>query len=429
MEMEVSFQRKPLRGTITLPGDKSISHRAIMLGSLAEGDVKIEGLSNCEDCQRTLKTFQKMGIKIENRSESQLLIHGNGLNGLSRPRGPIDAGNSGTTMRLLSGILAGQKFPSRIEGDESLNSRPVDRIIQPLRLIGASIIGREDKYPPLKIKPAKLHSIDYTSPIASAQVKSSVLLAGLYADGTTSVTEPAKSRDHTEKMLCWLGAEIKVEGLKVSINGKKPLVAKDIKVPGDISAAAFFIVAASIIKNSAITILNVGINPTRMGLIKALNRMGAKIQILNKHKINNEPVGDIEVKASKLRGYTFKGSVIPELIDEIPVLCVAACFAKGETLIRDAKELRVKETDRIHSMALGLKKLGAKIGELEDGLIIKGDPAWAGEGDVVDSFGDHRTAMALAIAGLKASGKTRIEHAECINISFPEFESILQKLL
>lgn len=414
-----------LRGTVTVPGDKSISHRAVMFAALSEGKSAIFNFLQSEDCLNTKKAFLQMGVKFASRGKA-LIVYGQGLHGLTNAGKPIHCGNSGTTMRLISGILAGQKFASILTGDKYLRRRPMKRVIVPLRAMGAEIKAKQDEFAPLQIKGNNLQGIDYVLPVASAQVKSSVLLAGLYANGRTSVTEPVPTRDHTERMLKYLGARINKKGQKTTITADSRLKGKTIKVPGDISSAGFLLVAASIVPGSKVLIRDVGINPTRNGIITILKKMGAKIKIMNKRNFGAEPVADLEVTASRLHGITIAGKIIPNIIDELPILTVAAAMANGKTIIRGARELRVKETDRIRSMSSQLKKMGVKIQELEDGMIIEG-PAKL-KGTSVDSFGDHRTAMSLAVAGLMAEGKTKIKDTACINTSFPGFEKLLEKI-
>ena len=424
---EISIQPvKKLKGTIKMPGDKSISHRAIILGAISEGDLQVKGFLNSEDCLGTINIFQKMGIKIEKGIQGDLLITGKGLRGLSKPESSLNAGNSGTTMRLICGLLAGQNFTSTITGDKSLSKRPMERIILPLKEMGAKIDAREGNFSPLIIKGGRLKGINYVSKIASAQVKSCLLLAGLYAKGETRVTEPVKSRDHTERMLEYLGADIRVDGLTVTIKGATNLNAKSISVPGDISSATFFIIGALLLKDSELLIKDVGLNPTRTGALKVLDSMGADIIIENERLRCNEPVGDIIVKSSNLKGVKITGELIPSLIDELPALAVAATQAEGVTEISGARELRVKETDRIKAISSQLALLGATIEEKEDGMIIYGETKL--KGTEVNSFGDHRMAMSLAIAGLIADGATKIKDTECINTSFPQFIQILEKI-
>lgn len=411
---------KRISGAIVVPPDKSISHRAVMFGAIAEGVTTVKNFLMAEDCVRTTDAFKAMGIKIKSAGNC-LKIYGRGLYGLKKPKEPVYCGNSGTTMRLLSGILAGQDFETTLTGDESLSRRPMARIAEPLEMLGADVRG---DYPPLIIRGAGLKAIDYALPVASAQVKSCVLLAGLYADGVTSVTEPSPTRDHTERMLRLFRAGVSSKGNKVFISGRRPLQAAEITVPADISSAAFFIVAASIVKNSRLTIKSVGLNPTRTGILDILKAMGAKIRILNYSAVAGfEPVGDLVVESAGLKSTTIKGGLIPRAIDELPVIMVAATQAKGATRIIGARELRVKETDRIKSMALGLKKMGAGITVKGDDICINGPVKL--KGARLNSFGDHRTAMSFAIAGLVAEGETIIEDTGCIFTSFPNFKEIL----
>jgi len=420
-------RKKTVKGEISLPGDKSISHRAIMLGSIARGETRVKGLSDCLDCRNTLDAFLKMGIEIEERSEGELTIQGRGLKGLSSAKEVIDVGNSGTTIRLLSGILAGQDFSSTMTGDETLQKRPMRRIILPLREMGAKISSPDDNHPPITIVGQKLHPIDYHSPVASAQVKSCVLLAGLYAEGKTRLTEPSLSRDHTERMLEYLGALVETKGRTVSIEGVSELEAKPITIPGDISSAAFFIVACLLLQNSQIRIKGVGINPTRTGIIDILKKMGADIVIENVSELCGEMVANLTVKSSSLIGSEIGGELIPRILDEIPVLAVAATQAEGVTEISDAQELRVKESDRIGNVVSQLSQMGASIREKKDGMVISGGKRLVGSS--VNSFGDHRMAMALTIAGLIADGETTINDVDCIDTSFPQFMDILNRMV
>lgn len=410
-----------------MPGDKSISHRAIMLGSIARGETRVKGFSDCVDCRNTLNAFLKLGVEIEEHSEGELTIHGQGLKGLTSSKEIIDVGNSGTTMRLLSGILAAQDFSSTITGDEYLKRRPMKRIILPLREMGAKISSPDDNHPPITIVGQKLHPIDYHSPVASAQVKSCILLAGLYAKGRTSLTEPAQSRDHTERMLKYLGAPVEIKGTTIFIEGISKLEARPITIPGDISSAAFFIIVCLLLKSSEIKIKRVGINPTRTGIIDVLRKMGANIVIENVHELCGEPVANLIVKSSNLRAINIGGALIPRILDEIPVLAVAATQAEGVTEISDAQELRVKESDRIGNLVSELSKMGALIKEKEDGMVISGGKRLAGSS--VDSFGDHRMAMALTIGGLIADGETTINDVACIDTSFPQFMDTLNGMV
>jgi 3-phosphoshikimate 1-carboxyvinyltransferase len=416
---------KRVEGILTLPGDKSISHRAALISSLARGESTIRNFSSAVDCLFTLECLQKLGIKVSWVEENTVCVEGKEK--LNEPADILDAGNSGTTVRLLSGILASQNFLSVFTGDSSLRNRPMKRIIAPLRLMGAKLWAREDNFLPLAIKGGNLKAISYQSPLASAQVKSCVLLAGLKALGKTLYQEPVKSRDHTEKMLQYFQVPLLVDGLSISLEGPVGLEARDIFVPGDISTAAFFIVAACILPNSELIIEKVGVNPTRTGLIEKLQEMGAKITFSSQKVLNREEVAEIKIKSSPLKGFTLNRVSIPALIDEIPILAVAALFAEGESVIQGAEELRVKETDRIKAMTTNLRKLGAEVKELPDGMIIQ--PLTELKGGSVDSFGDHRIAMAMIIAGLKSKQGVEIHHPECIKISCPQFMELLKKVV
>ena len=417
---------KGLSGEISIPGDKSISHRSIMLGSLAKGDTEVYGFLQGADCLSSISCFKAMGVDIENDG-SKVIIHGNGLYGLRKPADILDVGNSGTTIRLMSGILAAQDFDVKVDGDSSIRKRPMGRIMTPLSLMGADIKSIYDNgCAPLAISGKKLKGIHYNSPVASAQVKSGVLFAGLYAEGETSVTEPYVSRNHTELMLKDFGADIRTVDRTVTVEPAKELYARRINVPGDISSAAYFIAAGLITDNSCITIKNVGINPTRDGMLKVCHMMGADMTV---EEINNgfaEPVADITVRTSSLKGCVIGGELIPRLIDEIPAIAVMACFAKGQTVIKDAEELKVKETNRIDTVVNNLKAMGADVCATEDGMIINGGTAI--HGAVIDSKLDHRIAMSFAIAGLNADGETEILGSECVDISFPGFFEKLSKL-
>ena len=418
---------KNFKGKFTPTPDKSISHRAIIFSSLAKGKSIIKNFLRAEDPLSTMNAFRALGVEITDKNED-IIITGNGIYGLKEPPNVIDCGNSGTTMRMLSGVLAGNPFFSVLTGDESLRTRPMGRVINPLRQMGAEIIARgENRYPPIAIKGKKLQSIKYAMPVASAQVKSAILLAGLYTDGETEVIEPAKSRDHTERILPAFGADIEVEGLRVRIKGGTELKGADVHVPGDFSSAAFFIVAALLIRDSDMTIEGVGINPTRTGLISALKGMGAGIEIFNIRNVSGEPIADIHCKGdAELKAIHITKENIPGLIDEFPILCVAATQASGTTIIRGAEELRVKESDRIKSMATELEKMGAEIEEFEDGLSITGKKEL--KGAIIESYRDHRIAMALSIAALIADGSTTINGVSSVNISFPGFFEILKRL-
>ena len=428
MEKTVIEQKGGLKGEVTVPGDKSISHRAVIIGSLAKGKTRIIEPSRGDDNLRTLNAFRMMGIEVDEPKVDQLIINGRGLYGLTEPEDIIDAGNSGTTVRLLTGLLTGQRFFSVITGDRYLRKRPMKRVVEPLSSMGAKIWGRENgNFAPLVINGTRLNPIDYISPIASAQVKSAILLAGLYADGVTKITEPSLSRDHTERMLRFFGANLKRDDNSVSIAGGSNLDGREIEIPGDISSAAFFIVAASVIPNSEVFLKRVGVNPSRTGILEVLKKMGANIQLLNEYETWGEPVADILVKTSRLKGTKIEGDLIPKTIDELPILSVAASVAEGDTVIKDAKELRVKETDRIKAVASELKKFGAEVEEFDDGMRISGKDEL--KGCDCQSFGDHRIAMSLIIAGLMASGKTVVEDTSCIGTSFPEFKDKLFSLI
>jgi len=425
LSLSVSSARY-LKGEFHPPGDKSITHRALIFASIARGKSVVRGLQKGKDCLATLSALKMMGIEMK-EEEDGLVVYGQELKGLKEPANILDCGNSGTTMRLLAGLLAGQKFYSVLSGDRYLRKRPMQRVVEPLRRMGARVFGRKNgEFPPLTILGGGLKAMDYSSPMPSAQVKSCLLLAGLYAKGRTSVTEPYRSRDHTERMLKFLGAKIEVDDLRVSVEGNDFFSGANIWVPGDISAASFFMGGAAILKGSKLKILQVGLNPTRRGFIDILLRMGADIEILNLKKVCEEEVGDIEVRGANLRGAVVRGEVIPRLIDELPILAVVACFAKGETVIRHARELRVKETDRIRAINIELTKMGAQIEEKEDGMVIKGVGKL--EGAQCQSHGDHRIAMALAVAGLCARGKTEILDSGCIATSFPNFERVLEEI-
>jgi len=415
-----------LKGEFHPPGDKSITHRALVFASIARGKSVVRGLQRGKDCLATLSALKMMGIQMK-EEEDGLVVYGQGLKGLKEPANILDCGNSGTTIRLLAGLLAGQKFYSVLSGDRYLRKRPMQRVVEPLKRMGARVFGRKNgEFPPLTILGGQLKAMDYSSPIPSAQVKTCLLLAGLYAKGRTSVTEPYRSRDHTERMLKFLGAKIEVDDLRVSVEGTNSFSGANIWVPGDLSAASFFVGGAAILKGSKLKILQVGLNPTRRGFIDLLLQMGADIEILNLKKVCEEEVGDIEVRGANLRGTVVQGQMIPRLIDEIPILAAVACFAKGETVIRQARELRVKETDRIRALKIELTKMGAQIEEKEDGMIIKGVGKL--EGAQCQSHGDHRIAMALAVAGLCARGKTEVLDSGCIATSFPDFQEQLEKI-
>lgn len=414
-----------LHGEITVPGDKSISHRAVMFGSLAKGTTRITHFLEGADCLSTISCFRKMGIDIENNN-GEILVHGKGLRGLSSPTNILDVGNSGTTTRLISGILAGQNFVSELTGDDSIQSRPMKRIMTPLLSMGADITSiKGNNCVPLRIAGHPLKAIHYDSPVASAQVKSCVLLAGMYSDGVTSVTEPVLSRNHTEIMLNYFGAQVTSEGTTASIVPEPSLHAREITVPGDISSAAYFIAAGLLVPGSEILLKNVGINPTRDGLLRVCKDMGADITMLNVN-MDGEPTADLLVRTSSLHGTTVGGEIIPTLIDEIPMIAVMAAFAEGTTIIKDAKELKVKESDRILVMAENLSHMGADITPTDDGMIIHGGKPL--HGAVIDSYLDHRVAMSFAIAGLLCDGPLSIKGGDCVKISYPEFYEDLYRL-
>ncbi len=454
-----------LHGEVTIPGDKSISHRSVMFGSIAKGTTEIHNYLQGADCLSTISCFQKMGIEIENRGDI-VLVHGKGLRGLSRPTEVLDCGNSGTTTRLISGILSAQDFDVTLTGDASIQKRPMKRIMEPLSLMGASIESiNGNGCAPLKISGRKLHGISYTSKVASAQVKSAILLAGLYADGETRVTEPYLSRNHSEIMLKYFGADVRTEAAgsataesansftpattrqadsstPADVSGRTPLSAGSataiiqpaeelhgnlVEVPGDISSAAFFLCAGLMVPNSEILIRNVGINPTRAGILNVISDMGGDITLLNEHAGSGEPTADILVRSSSLHGTVIGGAVIPTLIDELPVIAAMACFADGTTVIRDAAELKVKESDRIAVMTENLTAMGADVTATDGGMIIRGGRPL--HGAVIDSHLDHRIAMTFAVTGLCADGETDILGAECVNISCPRFYEDLKRLI
>ncbi|MEB3294028.1 MAG: 3-phosphoshikimate 1-carboxyvinyltransferase [Synechococcales bacterium] len=429
--IQVTETTENLRGRFQIPGDKSISHRALMLGALASGETCIQGLLLGEDPRSTADCFRSLGAEISELNTQEVTVRGIGLGNLQEPVDVLNAGNSGTTLRLMLGILA--SHPDRyftITGDSSLRSRPMSRVVKPLQQMGALIWGRkQDSLAPLAVKGQILKPMHYQSPIASAQVKSCILLAGLMTEGKTTVTEPALSRDHSERMLRAFGAEVIVdpETLSASVMGPAKLTGQTVIVPGDISSAAFWLVAGAIVPGSDLTIENVGVNPTRTGVLEALQAMGADITLENEREVAGEPVADLRVKHSQLKATRIAGDIIPRLIDEIPILAVAAAFAEGTTVIQDAEELRVKESDRITVMANQLNAMGAKITELPDGMEITGGHPLIGT--EVDSFTDHRIGMSLAIAALNAQGTTTIHRAEAASISYPNFVTTLQQII
>lgn len=416
-----------LRGELTVPGDKSISHRSVMFGSIAKGVTEITGFLQGADCLSTIGCFSAMGVEIRNSGE-QVTVQGRGLRGLRQPGHVLDCGNSGTTTRLISGILSGQNFPVTLTGDASIRKRPMKRIMEPLQMMGAEITSIQGNgCAPLRIEGRPLQGIHYQSPVASAQVKSAVLLAGLYAEGETKVTEPALSRNHTELMLRYFGAEVDSQETTASIRPAEELYGQKIHVPGDISSAAYFIAAGLLVPDAELLIRNVGINPTRDGILKVCQMMGANITLLNEDHSSAEPVADILVRSSGLKGCVIEGPLIPTLIDELPVIACLACFAQGETIIRDAAELKIKESNRIQVMAENLTAMGADVTETEDGMVIRGGRPLHGAS--IHCHMDHRIAMSFAIAALAAEGETVIQDSECVNISYPGFYEELGRVV
>lgn len=426
--MEFTSCQKPLKGTVSVPGDKSISHRSVMFGALADGVTEVTHFLQSADCQSTIACFREMGIKIEEK-DNVLYIHGKGLHGLTAPENVLDTGNSGTTTRLISGILAGQSFTSHLTGDASIRKRPMGRIIKPLHMMGADIqsdLGNDCA--PLTIQGHALKAIHFTSPVASAQVKSCILLAGLYADGPVSVTEPALSRNHSELMLSSFGAKVESVGNTATIWPNPDLHGQKVHVPGDISSAAYFICAALMVPGSEVLLKNVGINPTRDGILRVVKAMGADIEYTNIREQAGEKTADLLVRyTDNLHGTVIEGNLIPTLIDEIPVIAVLAATAEGETIIRNAEELKVKESDRLAIMVSSLASMGVDVTGSEDGMIIRGGRPL--QGAAIDSHLDHRIAMSFAVASLAAEGTTTIKDAECVNISYPEFYRDLGSLM
>ncbi|MEK6804542.1 MAG: 3-phosphoshikimate 1-carboxyvinyltransferase [Nitrospirota bacterium] len=426
---------RPLKGTIAVPGDKSVTHRAIILTALAEGLSQVTDYCRGEDCLNTMRAFQSLGVRIEETPE-RLTVHGKGMWGLTEPFGPIDCGNSGTGIRLMAGLLAGQDFFTVLTGDESIRRRPMGRVVKPLRAMGATIAGRKGgELAPLAITGTRLKGMSYESPVASAQIKSSLLFASLYADGLTTISEPRLSRDHTERMFAYFGIPFHRDGCTVRIEGRPSIrwSGKTVVVPGDLSAAAFFIVGTSIVPDSDVTVLSVGMNPTRTGLLDILRQMGAHIEVLNPREEAGEPVADLRVRSMPLRGVQIGPEQIPQTIDEFPILCVAAAVAEGETVITGAEELRVKESDRIATMAAELRAMGARIEERPDGMVIQGLGRKGANGTLTGatcaSHGDHRVAMSVAIGALTAAQPTQIQDTACIETSFPNFDRKLLELL
>ena len=417
----------PLRGYAQLPGDKSISHRALLLGAIADGKSRVDGFLPAADCLATLDAVRSLGVKVEEHSSTALVVHGVGLHGLRQPENVIDCRRSGTTMRLLAGLLAGQPFLSVLDGAAQLRRRPMARIVDPLRSMGASILGRDGgRLPPLAIQGGNLCGIDYGLPVASAQVKSAILLAALYAIGATKLTVPGPARDHTERMLVAMGAALETGEGTVGIEPGQPLNPVDLVVPGDVSSAAYLVVAASLLPGSEITIEGVGVNPTRTGLLDIMRTMGADLHLSDERAMGGEPVAEITVRGAELRNVEVGGELVVRAIDEFPILAVAATQARGETVVRDAAELRVKETDRIATTVRELRRLGAEIEARPDGFAVRGPTPL--DGAAVHSHGDHRLAMALAVAGLVARGETVVEDTACIADSFPGFASTLAGL-
>ena len=417
---------KGIKGEIRVPGDKSISHRSIMFGSIASGVTRVTGFLRGEDALATLEAFRAMGVQVEDDGET-LTIHGKGLHGLSEPTDVLDCGNSGTSMRLLTGLLAGQNFFSVLSGDKYLRARPMKRVLAPLALMGARMLGRAggDKAP-LAIQGSQLKGIEYDSPVSSAQVKSAIMLAGLYAQGETVVREPHLSRDHSERMLRYFGASVESFSGGVRLKGGGQLFGRDIAVPGDISSAAFFMVAALIVPDSDLLIRGVGVNPTRTGVIDILQAMGGDLELLNPREESGEPVADLRIRSSRLKAVEISGELVPRAIDEFPAICVAASLAEGTTVVTGASELRVKETDRIAAMAANLRLAGVEVEETPDGMRITGTDRL--KGCAADSFGDHRIAMSMLVAGLAAEGETSVSDVECIATSFPGFLELLQRV-
>lgn len=415
-----------LHGEISPPGDKSISHRSIMMGAIAEGVTEIENFLPGEDCMATIRAFENMGVRIQGVGSDSVKVHGVGLDGLREPTDVLDMGNSGTSMRLISGILAGQPFYSVMTGDTSLRSRPMSRVADPLRLMGARVYGRDGDMAPLTIMGGNLKPIDYRTPVASAQIKSCILLAGLFAEGETTVTEPGESRDHTERMLRAFGAEVVSHGLTRKVTGRPKLAGNKILIPGDMSSASYFLIAAILCPDSEIIIRNVGTNPTRAGILEAIEAMGGQVSMENRREESGEPVADLHVRSSQLKGGDFGGDLIVRMLDEIPLLAVAATQAQGETRIHDAAELKVKESDRISATVSELRKIGAQVEELDDGMIIAGGSKL--RGGECQSYGDHRMAMSLAVAGLISQRHVTIHDVGCVNTSFPGFWEMLSSL-
>lgn len=416
-----------LHGTIRVPGDKSVSHRAVMFGSIAGGVTTVENFLPGEDCLSTISCFRKLGVSIQ-QDGTKVTVNGVGLDGLQEPDGILDVGNSGTTIRLMMGILAGRPFHSVLIGDQSIGKRPMTRVTGPLKSMGATILGRKDaEFTPISITGGNLEAIEYKLPVASAQVKSAILLAGLQATGETTVIEPEKTRDHTERMIRMFGGEVKTDGNVIRVKGGQQLTGTHVNVPGDISSAAFFLAAGAIVKDSQIELINVGLNPTRTGIIDVLREMGADLSIKEYDEGSSEPAGDIVIRTSDLKGTVIEGDLIPRLIDEIPIIALLATQAEGKTIIKDAAELKVKETNRIDTVVNELVKLGAKIEATDDGMIIHGKSGLTG--GTVSSHGDHRIGMMLAVASLIANEAILLEQSEAVAVSYPAFFDHLQSLI
>jgi 3-phosphoshikimate 1-carboxyvinyltransferase len=422
-----STPKQPFQQSVRVPGDKSISHRGVMFGAIAQGTTRVEGFLPGADCLSTIACFRRLGVEIELETPTTVLIKGKGWEGLREPSQWLDVGNSGTTIRLMLGILAGRPFFSAVAGDDSIARRPMGRVVQPLREMGAIIDGREGgSFTPLAVRGGQLKGIEHVSRVASAQVKSCLLLAGLQAEGTTVVREPAVSRDHTERMLQAFGVELETEPGRVAVLGGQSLTGQSVRIPGDVSSAAFIWSAALMVPGSRVTVRDVGLNPTRTGILDVFRMMGAEVVVEPKGEWCGEPVGDVTVSADGLRAVEVGSDLIPRLIDEIPVLAVVATQAEGTTVIKDAAELKVKETNRIATTAMELRKLGAQVEETVDGLIIHGPTRL--KGGVCDSHGDHRIGMAMAIAGLAASEEVTVQNAAAIDVSFPGFAELLEQL-
>ncbi|HWZ54879.1 MAG TPA: 3-phosphoshikimate 1-carboxyvinyltransferase [Verrucomicrobiae bacterium] len=428
MSKQVVRPARTISGSLEVPGDKSISHRYAMLASLAEGPSEITHFSAAADCRSTLDCFSRMGMKFDLQGD-RVRIEGAGIGGLRKPRRTLDAQNSGTTMRMLTGILAGQEFKSTLDGDASLRRRPMRRVMDPLAKMGARIEAREGGFAPLKIEGTRLSSINYTLPVASAQVKSAVLLAGMFADGVTSVTEPVRTRDHTELALAEFGARVEHEGRTIRIHGRPELKGRKLRVPGDLSSAVFFLAAAMVLPESSLVIHDVGLNPTRSAVLDVLGSMGAPVSLVSIRSENGELIGDLSVRHEPLKGGTIEGDAIAQLIDELPAIAVLGPYTEQGIEIRNAAELRVKESDRISVLVENLRRMGAKVDELPDGLRVAGRPAGQLHGAEIEPHGDHRMAMAFAIAALGAKGDTTIRDAECAAVSYPDFFPALERLL